>query len=71
LVDEEVETHSHGALNIYEYKGEESLVVINAKSIISVVAMVPFKQEGEVRRFFLIEKFALGVVDSASNVGLE
>ena len=58
---------SNGALNVFDYQGEESLVVIRATTILSVVAMVPFKfghVEGNPPRFFLGEKFALGVVDT-------
>lgn len=65
LVDEDLNTHTHGALNVFEYNRENSLVVIKANSILSVVAMVPFGEQAEgSHRFFLIEKFALGVVNS-------
>lgn len=64
-VDEDLNAYTHGALNIFKYNGENSLVVIKANSILSVVAMVPFGEQAEgSRHFFLIEKFALGVVNS-------
>jgi hypothetical protein len=57
-----LKTHSHGALNVFKH--EDDLVVINVKSILSVVAMVLFEQNDGGRRSFLIEKFALGVISS-------
>ena len=71
LADEYLKTYSHGALNVLEYRGDGRLVVIKAKSIVSVVALVPFEQDDGNRRFFLIEKFALGGVNSDSNLDLE
>lgn len=57
--------YSHGALNVYKYEGEGNLVVIQVKSILSAVGMVPFRaEEGESGRFYLVEKFALGVIDT-------
>ena len=41
-VDEELIEYTHGALNVFKYNKENSLVVIKANSILSVVAMVPF-----------------------------
>ena len=67
IADEDLKNHSHGALNVFEYD-EKPLVVIMVKSILSVVAMVPFKQEGESCQFFLVEKFALGIIDSEENL---
>lgn len=61
--------HTHGALIVCDYEGEDSLVVIPVKSILSVVAMVPFGwQGGGSRRFFLVEKFGLGVVDTGDQI---
>ena len=56
---------SYGALNAFDYRGKESLVVIQAIAILSVVAMVPFGEpvQGHNTRFSSVEKFALGVVD--------
>jgi len=57
--------YSNGALIVCSHEEGTRLVVIRAKSIISVVAMVPFgEQTGQTRRFFLVEKFALGVIDT-------
>lgn len=58
--DNDLKQHSHGALNVFKH--EDSLVVIKVTTILSVVAMVPFKQNNGDRRFFLVEKFALGVI---------
>jgi len=57
---------------VFDYHGEENLVVVRATSILSVVAMVPFAPpmvpsiQGDPARFFLVEKFALGVVDTGA-----
>ena len=56
--------HSNGALNVCSYKRGRYLVVIEVKSILSVIVMVLFKQ-GETSNFFLVEHFALGVIDTA------
>lgn len=57
--------YSNGALNICSYEGQRVLVVIPVHSILSVVAMIPFGEQGEgTQRVFLIEKFALGVVNT-------
>ena len=64
--DERLSRQTHGALNVFKYKGEDTLMVIRALTILSVVAMVPFGKniQGFPARFFLVEKFALGVVDT-------
>ena len=64
--DEQFNRDTYGALNVFGYYGEESLVVIRATSILSVVTMVPFgeRTQGHPARFFLVEKFSLGVVDT-------
>ena len=49
----------------------EDLVVIKVKSILSVVAMVPFHQEDTRCRFFLVEKFSLGVIHAGIDVDTE
>ena len=57
--------HSNNALNVCSYEGQCDLAVIRVNSILSVVAMIPFgEQGGGTQDFFLIEKFALGVVDT-------
>ena len=64
--DERLNRETYGALNVFDYHGEEALVVIQATSILSVVTMVPFGEQiqGRPARFFLVEKFSLGVVDT-------
>jgi hypothetical protein len=63
--DKRLHGETHGALNVFEYKGEDALIVIQATTILAVVAMVPFGEriQGCPTRFFLVEKFALGVID--------
>jgi len=57
---------------VFDYRGEEDLVVVRATTVISVVAMVPFVPptvpsiQGDPAHFFLVEKFALGVVDTGA-----
>jgi hypothetical protein len=60
-VDAGLKIYSHGALNVFQHD-ERSLVVIKVDSILSVVAMVPFEQDSGSGQFFLVEKFALGVI---------
>ena len=57
---------TYDALNVFEYRGEDTLVVVPAKAVRSVVTMVPFGEQvqGHPTHFFLVEKFALGVVDT-------
>ena len=66
--DEQLNRETYGALNVFEYYGESNgaFTVIRATTIMSVVAMVPFGKQiqGRPARFFLVEKFALGVVDT-------
>ena len=64
--DGRLNQESYGAHNAFDYRGEESLVVIRATAILSVVAMVPFGEpvQGRHTRFSLVERFALGVVDT-------
>jgi hypothetical protein len=71
LADDNLKTYGHGALNVFEYEGEDSLVVIKVDSIISAVAMVPFKRDEGGCRVFLVEKCALGVIDSNASLDLE
>ena len=57
---------------MFDYCGEENLVVVWATTVLLVVAMVPFVPptvpffQGDPTRFFLVEKFALGVVDTGA-----
>ena len=64
--DEHLNRTTHGALNVFDYHGEAGLIVIRATTILSVVTMVPFGErvQGHPARFFLVEKFSLGVVDT-------
>ena len=64
--DKRLSQETHSALNVFEYKDEDALMVIRASTILSVVAMVPFgkKIQGRPARFFSVEKFALSVVDT-------
>jgi hypothetical protein len=66
LADEQLIQEYYGALNVFEYRGEDRLVVVRANAILSVVAMVPYPERVQRRypRFFLAEKFALGVIDT-------
>ena len=69
LADSNLDVHTRGALNVFNHEGENSLIVIKVSSILSVVAMVPFGEQIEGnRRFFLIEKFALGVIGTGAIV---
>ena len=71
LVDEGLKNYSHGALNVFNYKGDDYLVVIKVSCILSVVAMVPFERASGGHRFFVVEKFALGVVHSEDHLDSE
>ena len=64
-MDETLREFSNNALNVCKYEGQHRLVVIRVDSILSVVAMVPFG-ERMAQNFFLIEKFALGIVDTGT-----
>jgi hypothetical protein len=57
--------NSSGALIVCRYQGERTLVVIDVKWILSVVAMVPFRYrvDGLDNYYFMIEKIGLDVVD--------
>lgn len=64
--DGRLNQETYGALNVFDYHGEESLVAIRTTTILSVVTMVPFGErvQGRPAQFFLVEKFSLGVVDT-------
>ena len=64
LPDEHDREYTNGALNVHSCKGEGSLVVIRAKTILSVVGMMPFQETGE---FYLVERFSLGVIDAVDD----
>ena len=63
LPDEHDRGYTNGALNVYSCEG--NLVVIRAKTILSIVGMMPFQETGE---FYLLEKFSLGVIDTSDTV---
>jgi len=56
---------SSNALIVCRYQGEGALVVVDAKQILSVVAMVPFPFTIEVGGdyYFMIEKIGLDVIE--------
>jgi hypothetical protein len=58
--------HSEGTLVVCRYEDEEALVVIEVKTICSVVAMVPFQYaiDGAGGYYFMIEKIGLDVIDT-------
>jgi len=61
--------YSSGALVVCNYNEGTRLTVVRVKSILSVVAMVPFgDQSRQTQRYFLVEKFALGVIDAGDAV---
>ena len=64
LVDGNLKKYTNGALNVFDHGGEDSLVIIKVDTILSVVAMVPFEEVERSGRFFLVEKFSLGVIDT-------
>ncbi|KAF9646784.1 hypothetical protein BDM02DRAFT_3156425 [Thelephora ganbajun] len=68
--DEYIFHLTHGTLCICEHQGEENVVVVNVKSIISVVAMVPFPfiVRGCNNQYFMIEQIGLDVVDTDATV---
>jgi len=65
LPDEDKEEYTHGALNVHSYEGQDALIVIRVKAILSVIGMMPFPETAD---FYLTEKFSLGVVDTGDAV---
>lgn len=57
---------SNDTLVVCRYEGEAALCVIEAKSILSVVAMVPFPflLDGRDNSYFMIEKVGLDVIEA-------
>lgn len=53
--------HTHDTLIVCGYRGEEDLAVIHVKSILSVVAAVPFRPVANT--YYIIEKIGLDVID--------
>lgn len=57
---------TYGTLMICRYRGEGALMVVDIKSILSVVAMAPFPflVNGDNNQYFVIEKAGLDVVEA-------
>ena len=66
LPDEYLLHRTYDTLCVCRYQGEEDIAVINAKSILSVVATVPFPflVGGHSDQFFIIEQIGLDVVEA-------
>ena|ERR1700722_13520727 len=57
-------TASHETLLVCSYCGDDTLVVVEAQAILSVIAMVPFPSVGpDSSKFFVVEKIGLDVVE--------
>jgi len=58
--------HTYDTLCVCRYRGDGFLAVVDVKSIISVVAMVPFPFHirGCAEQYFLIEQFGLDVIET-------
>ena len=56
---------SQATLAVCRYYDETALIVINIKSILSVVAMVPFPflVDGQEDQFFMVEQIGLDVIE--------
>lgn len=69
---------SYGTLLVCQYCGETSLVLVDARAILSVVAMVPFMEKSgggrprhHANRFFVVEKPGLSLTELGMDEGLE
>lgn len=69
---------SSGTLLVCRYHGDESLILVDAHAIKSVVAMVPFmerlgngRQRCHEGRFFVVEKPGLSLAELGMEEGLE
>ena len=76
--DHELHEISLGTLLVCQYLGDDSLIMVEAQAIKSVVAMVPFmeKEEDEIPRrhngrFFVVEKLGLSLAELGMQEGLE
>ena len=57
---------THNTLAVCRYHGEGALMIVDAKSVVSVVVMVPFPflVDGHGDQFFVIEKAGLDVIEA-------
>ena len=66
---------SLGVLLVCQYHGDDSLILVEAQAIKSVVAMVPFMEKPEGGRhdgrFFVIEKPGLSLAELGEEEGVE
>jgi len=69
--DEYLLRHTHTTLAVCRRQGEEVLVVIDAKSILSAVAIVPFPfiVGGYDEQYFVVEKIGLDVLEVHDDEG--
>ena len=63
--DEHLLRSTYNTLCVCRHKDDGAIVVVDVKSILSVVAMVPFPfvVGGHSNQFFMIEKIGLDVVE--------
>ena len=63
--DEHILNFTNNTLAVCMYRGERALLVIDAKDIQSVVAMVPFPflLDGRDNQYFVVEKIGLDVIE--------
>ena len=68
--DEDLFQASHCTVWSCQYQGCDRLLVVDVKSIISVVAMVPYHQEQHVLQYVLVEKLGLDVAYLSGDTSL-
>jgi hypothetical protein len=66
--DQDLLEASSQALWACQYLGDESLCVINVKTIISVVAIVPLPHSGQPKGMFVVEKLGLDVAEMGGSL---
>ena len=68
--DEYLLRHSHTTLIVCEHQGGEALIVIDAKSILSVIAAVPFPfvVGGRNNQYYMVEKIGLDILEADVDV---
>lgn len=64
--NEHILQFTNNTLVICRYHGEGALMVINVRSILSVVAMIPFPflLDGHDNQYFMVEKIGLDVIEA-------